>query len=79
MDMNTPATIAIVPIAIIIEPLIVHSGLSYINEDEGPTMDLLCRLKIIPDTVMIIPKMIRNVPMPFICYYKLSSYIYELN
>ncbi len=66
MNISPPVAIAIIPIATIIEPLIVHSGLLYINEDAGPTRDLLCKLKIIPDIARIIPMIIKSVSTPFI-------------
>jgi DNA-binding HxlR family transcriptional regulator len=34
---------------ITMEPLTVQPGLPYINEEVGPTMDLLCNVKIIPE------------------------------
>ena len=54
--------IRIAPITIMTKPLFVHSGLLYINEEDGPTSELLCIIKIIPDEVRIIPKIIKYFP-----------------
>ena len=43
-----PHTRIDIPIPIKIEPLTVQPGLLYINEEDGPTTDLLCSVNIIP-------------------------------
>jgi hypothetical protein len=53
-----PHTRIDIPIPIIIEPLTVQPGLLYINEEDGPTMDLLCSVNIIPRIVSIGPTII---------------------
>ncbi len=50
-----------IPIPIMIEPLTVQPGLLYINEEDGPTMDLLCSVNIIPRTINIRPTTINNL------------------
>src|ERR671927_1846969 len=67
-----PRTARIIPIAMIIEPLIVHFGLSYMNDDDGPTTDLLCKLKITPIITTIIPTIIMTLPILFIVYRKIG-------
>ncbi len=47
------------PIAMITKPFFVHSGLLYMEELDGPTNELLCIIKIVPDTTRIIPAMIK--------------------
>ncbi len=54
-----PDMTIIVPITTIIEPLFVHLESLYINEDEGPIIELLCNTKIIPDKINIIPTIIK--------------------
>jgi hypothetical protein len=43
------------PIIIRTEPLIVQDGLLYMNEFEGPNIDLDCAEKIMPNTMINIP------------------------
>ena len=50
----------IIPIIIRTEPLIVQDGLLYINEFEGPNMDLDCAEKIMPNTMINIPTITIN-------------------
>jgi hypothetical protein len=38
------------------KPLIVHVGLLYINEEDGPTRVLLCNINIIPRIISMTPK-----------------------
>jgi hypothetical protein len=56
-----PHTRIDIPIPIIIEPLTVQPGLLYINEEDGPTMDLLCSVNIIPRIVSIGPTIINDL------------------
>ncbi|HEY6537149.1 MAG TPA: hypothetical protein VIY08_15345 [Candidatus Nitrosocosmicus sp.] len=49
-----------IPIPIIIEPLTVQPGLLYMNEEDGPTMDLLCSVNTIPKIVNIMPTVING-------------------
>jgi hypothetical protein len=55
----TPHTRIDIPIPIIIEPLTVQPGLLYMKEEDGPKMDLLCSINIIPRIIIIKP-MITN-------------------
>ena len=59
-----PIRIRTMPITIMIKPLLVHSGLSYINEVDGPTTELLCIVNIMPAATRIIPTMIGYFPYP---------------
>jgi hypothetical protein len=56
-----PHTRIDIPIPIIIEPLTVQPGLLYMNEEDGPTMDLLCSVNIIPRIVSIMPMIINDL------------------
>jgi hypothetical protein len=56
-----PHTRIDIPIPIIIEPLIVQPGLLYMNEEDGPMMDLLCSVNIIPRIVSIMPMIINDL------------------
>jgi hypothetical protein len=60
-----PHTRIDIPIPIIIEPLTVQPGLLYINEEDGPTMDLLCSVNIIPRIVNIRPTTINDLLADF--------------
>jgi hypothetical protein len=60
-----PDTKMAIPAPITMEPLIVQSGLLYINEEDGPTMDLLCNVNTIPKIINMRPKTIRDLPMYF--------------
>lgn len=42
------------------EPLTVQPGLPYIDEEVGPTMNLLCNVKIIPEITNIRPAAIND-------------------
>jgi hypothetical protein len=48
------------PIIIRTEPLIVQDGLLYMNEFEGPNIDLDCAEKIMPNTMINIPTITIN-------------------
>jgi len=43
--------------------LIVHSELLYINEDVGPTIDLLCNTNIFPNTTTTRPIRLTALPI----------------
>ncbi len=47
------------------EPLTVQPELPYINDEVGPTMDLLCNIKIIPATIHMRPITINDQPVRF--------------
>jgi hypothetical protein len=57
---STLKTNIIIPTIIRTEPLIVQDGLLYINEFEGPNMDLDCAEKIMPNTMINIPTITIN-------------------
>ena len=57
---STLKTNIIIPTIIRTEPLIVHDGLLYINEFEGPNMDLDCAEKIMPNIIINIPTITIN-------------------
>jgi hypothetical protein len=59
IGISMPHTRIDIPIPITIEPLTVQPRLLYMNEEDGPTMDLLCSVNIIPRIVSITP-MITN-------------------
>ncbi len=56
---STLKTNIIIPTIIRTEPLIVQDGLLYMNEFDGPNMDLDCAEKIMPKTMI-------NIPIPTI-------------
>jgi len=58
-----PSTKIAIPAPITMEPLIVQLGLLYINEDDGPTMALLCNVNTIPKIINMRPKTIKDLPM----------------
>jgi hypothetical protein len=60
-----PRVQAVIPKPITIKPLIVHVGLLYINEEDGPTRDLLCNVNIIPRIISMIPTIYNDLPMSF--------------
>lgn len=66
-----PITASATPIPIMIKPLLAHSGLAYINDEDGPTTALLCNVKIIPAITKIIDAIIRHFPyfVSVICIY----------
>lgn len=45
------------------EPLTVQPGVPYINDEVGPTMDLLCNVKIIPDIIDMRPITTNDQPV----------------
>lgn len=57
---STLKTNIIIPTIIRTEPLIVQDGLLYINEFEGPNMDLDCAEKIMPNIMINIPTITIN-------------------
>ena len=57
---STLKTNIIIPTIIRTEPLIVQDGLLYINEFEGPNMELDCAEKIMPKTMINIPTITIN-------------------
>ena len=57
---STLKTNIIIPIIISTEPLIVQDGLLYINEFDGPSMDLDCAEKIMPNIMTNIPTIMIN-------------------
>ena len=57
---STLKTNIIMPTIIRTEPLIVQDGLLYINEFDGPNMDLDCAEKIMPNTMINIPTITIN-------------------
>jgi len=56
---------AAIPKPATIKPLIVHVGLLYINEEDGPTRDLLCNVNIIPRIISMIPTIYSDLPISF--------------
>ena len=56
---------AAIPKPATIKPLIVHVGLLYINEEDGPTRDLLCNVNIIPRIINKIPTIYNDLPTSF--------------
>ena len=56
----TPNAMTMTPIAIIIYPFTVHSGLLYMNEVEGPREDLLWRRNIAPRMIITNPIIING-------------------
>lgn len=57
---STLKTNIIIPTIIRTKPLIVQDGLLYINEFEGPNMELDCAEKIMPKTMINIPTITIN-------------------
>jgi hypothetical protein len=51
----TPIAVTMAPAPIITYPFADHSGLRYINEEDGPTMELLCSRNMVPKTSVITP------------------------
>jgi hypothetical protein len=47
------------------KPLTVQLGLLYINEEDGPTRDLLCNVNVIPRIINMIPTTNNDLPMSF--------------
>lgn len=63
LEVKTMLNIAmIMPIRNIIKPLSVHSLFPYINEEDGPIIEMLCNMNIIPIAINMIPKTIRLFP-----------------
>lgn len=50
-----PIAVTMAPAPIITYPFADHSGLRYINEEDGPTMELLCSRNMVPKTSVITP------------------------
>jgi hypothetical protein len=63
-----------IPIPVIIEPLTVQPELLYINEEDGPTMDLLCSVNIIPRIVSTRPTIINDL---LACLFTFINYGYK--
>jgi hypothetical protein len=61
-DTIMPITASATPIPIMTKPLLDHSGLAYINDEEGPTTVLLCNVKVIPAITKIIDAIIKHFP-----------------
>ena len=57
---STLKTNIIIPTIIRTEPLIVQDGLLYMNEFEGPNIDLDCAEKIMPNIMINIPTITIN-------------------
>ena len=75
---STLKTNIIMPTIIRTEPLVVQDGLLYINEFEGPKMDLDCAEKIMPNTMINIPRIMIhsfkcNELLSNLCMYMLSE------
>ena len=47
------------------KPLTVQLGLLYINEEDGPTRDLLCNVNVIPRIINMMPTTNNDLPMSF--------------
>jgi hypothetical protein len=60
-----PRVQAVIPNPMTIKPLIVHVVLLYINEEDGPTKDLLCNVNIIPRIISMIPAIYNDLPIGF--------------
>jgi hypothetical protein len=60
-------TQSVIPKPMTMKPLIVHVGLLYINEEDGPTRVLLCNINIIPRIISMIPTIYNDVP---ICFFR---------
>jgi hypothetical protein len=69
-----PRVQAVIPKPTTMKPLIVHVGLLYINEEDGPTRDLLCNVNIIPRLISMIPTIYNNLPIGF---FKSMKYIHH--
>jgi len=60
-----PKIQAVIPKPVTMKPSIVHLGLLYINEEDGPTKDLLCNVNIIPRIINMIPTIYDDLPIFF--------------
>lgn len=60
-----PDTKIVIPTPMTMKPLIVQLGLLYINEEDGPTSDLLCNVNVIPRVISMIPMINNDLPMSF--------------
>jgi hypothetical protein len=60
-----PRIQAVIPKPMTMRPLIVHVGLLYINEEDGPTRDLLCNVNIIPRIINMMPMIYNELPISF--------------
>lgn len=58
-----PHTKIDIPTTIMISPLTDHLGLLYINDEDGPKIDLLCNVNIIPRIITIRPTTINDLSM----------------
>lgn len=56
---------AVIPMPMTMKPLIVHVGLLYINEEDGPTRKWLCNVNIIPRLISMIPTIYNNLSISF--------------
>ena len=60
-----PKIQVVIPKPVTMKPLIVHVALLYINEEDGPTRDLLCNVNIIPRIISMIPTIYNDLPISF--------------
>ncbi len=60
-----PKIQAVIPKPVTMKPLMVHVVLLYINEEDGPTIDLLCNVNIIPRIISMIPTIYNDLPTSF--------------
>ena len=60
-----PKIQAVIPKPVTMKPLIVHVALLYINEEDGPTRDLLCNVNITPRIISMIPTIYNDLPIIF--------------
>jgi hypothetical protein len=56
-----PKIQAAIPKPMTMKPFIVHVGLLYINDEDGPTRDLLCNVNIMPRIISMIPTIYNDV------------------
>ena len=60
-----PRIQTVIPKPTTMKPLNVHVGLLYINDEDGPTTDLLCNVNIIPRIINKIPTIYNDLPTSF--------------
>jgi hypothetical protein len=60
-----PRVQAVIPKPMRIKPLIVHVGLLYINDEDGPARDLLCNVNTIPRIISMMPTIYNDLPISF--------------
>jgi hypothetical protein len=65
-----PKIQAAIPKPMTMKPFIVHVGLLYINDEDGPTRDLLCNVNIMPRTISMIPTIYNDLPISFFRFMK---------